>query len=1359
MVKKLKEVKGFYVLAMLFILLILPFHIAYSQQESQDIQLFFHKLGVEEGLVSSNALCLLQDHLNRIWVGSIDGLSVYDGHQVRIFQPSATDNNSLLGHHVRKILQIGKSLWILTNSGISKLDLTTLKFSQFPFSNVYTIGTFKEQLLISTGSGVKYLDEESGTFKPSSLFLEHDKSISAFLETPEELYATTHSKKIYRLNKSNLKIEVNTIKELTNVTQISVAQDNIWLSSYDNGALQLNSELKLIKHLHTNAASPYQLKNNSVRTIKTDETGRVWIGTFMGLHIFHPKDSRITFHQSDNSIPGSLPHDSVWDILEDHQGTIWMATYYGGLGYVNPENHLFTRFHHQTASTNRLSHYVLGQMVEDENQNIWIATEGGGLDYYDQKSQKIINYGWFGHPSFKDKNIKSLWLDDDKYLFIGTHEGGLFRLSLSDLQVESIPFQPYHKISITDIKPYKNKLLLASNLGLLSYNTETREFSRFFGEANKDFILPSGTVSLLVDHKERIWLGTKRDGIFRFDPIKKKMDHFQKLNSKLLSNDIFEFFQDSKKRIWIGTLGGGLSLFEEDSANFKTFTRAGNGLPSDLIYGIQESRFDNYWIATNRGLVRFNPENEFFYNFDKESGFPISEINQSSLLLTRNGELYVGGINGLVSFKEQSAVRKCRLEKPYFSQLTLNNQVVQPGKDQVIDVDLPFIKKVTLLPEHTSFNLQFTSSNYLHDKKSKFMYQLVGFDKEWLPGETQSVSYTNLNPGKYQFLVRSFDPQYPQSYLETSLELTITPPFYFSNLAYLIYFMLLVLLIFGINYFYKYRSRLLYEIEFEKKSKGQILINNNQKLEFFTNVAHEFMTPLSIITGTLEGLLEQTKLPKPLFNRIQIACKSSGRLKTLSKELLDFRKLERGHLKLQAYPNDLISFAREVFNSFERIAQDREIQFGIGVSAQKLQLTFDPIQLEKVFYNLLSNSFKQVDQKTGKIRLEIQDDVTAVHIHFIDNGPGIPKEETTKIFDRFYQINNFHRKPGQFGVGIGLALSKGIVESHGGEISVVSEPGENTDFCITLKKGDHHLPADFIVATPAQEIEFSPVDLNWRNELCEPNVSIASDNAAKILLIDDDIDFRDYIKNTLIENFKILEASNGKDGLMIAMKELPDLIISDVFMPEMAGIEFTKRLKRNLHTCHIPLILLTVKSETELRIEGLETGADDYISKLVNPRLLKTRIHNLLKNRTQLLRALEENRQLEMNKETLVQADQEFLQKSKAYVLHNLDKRELNVQVFSREMGLSRTRLFERIKEISGQTPNEFIQRIRLEKSAELISSHPNRSMAQIAEITGFNTARYFSKCFRNHYGCSPRDYARQEDTEGAAKPNINNKA
>ncbi len=1335
--------KGYYAQLVLFLLFVLTGSAAYSQEQTQYEGLFFHKLGIEQGLSSSNALCLHQDHLSRIWVGTMDGLSLYDGHRARIFQPSETDNNSLLGHHVREIIQIGESLWVLTNSGISQLDLTTLQFRQFPISNVYTIGSFNGQLLVSTQSGLKYIDAKSGVFKPSSLFLQHKEDISAFLETSENLYATTYSRRIYRLNKSSLVMEENTIPELINVVKISMDNDKLWLSSYEKGALQLDADLKLEKHFHQHADTPYRLNNNSVRAIKTDNRGRVWIGTFKGLHIYHPKENRVTLYQSDNSIPGSLPHDSVWDILEDHQRTIWLATYYGGLGYVNPENHLFSRFYHQTSGSNRLSHYVLGQMVEDENNHIWIATEGGGLDYYDRNTNKIVNYGWFDHPTFRNKNIKSLWLDGSKYLYIGTHEGGLFRLNLADRHVESIPFHLNPKVSITDIKPFRDKLLLASSLGLLSYDRETGEISRFINRTDNQHKLPSGTTSFLADHLDRIWIGTKRDGIFRYDPAKDNMDHFHQFNSELLSNDIFRFYQDSRKRIWVGTLGGGISIYQEDSASFKTYTRASNGLPSDQIYGIQESQFDNYWIATSKGLVRFNPENGFFYNFDVKFGFPISEINQSSLLLTENGELFVGGINGLVSFNEQLAVQKQRIEKPYFSQLILNNQLVQPEKHQVIQADLPFVSQITLLPEHTSFSILFANGNYLQDRKSRFAYQLVGFDKEWLPGESQSASYTNLNPGRYQFLVRSFDPQYPENFKEASLELIVKPPFYFSTEAYLIYLTLLLLLIFGINYFYLYRSRLLDEIELEKKSNHQILVNNNQKLEFFTNVAHEFLTPLSIITGTLEGLLEQAKLPKPLFNRIQIAYKSSERLKNLAKELLDFRKLERGHLKLQAYPTDLISFSREVFSSFEKIAQDRGIQYILQAPDKELPLTFDPVQLEKVFYNLLSNSFKHVDQRTGKVRLEILEGTTEVQVRFIDNGPGIPKEEAKKIFDRFHQLNNIHKKQGQFGVGIGLALSKGIIEAHAGEITVISEPAESTCFCLTLKKGDLHLPKDFLAIEPSRSEEFFLPDPDWKLAPNPEGVPTAPENAPRILLVDDNADFRDFIKNTLSDSFIVLEASNGKEGLSTALKELPDLVISDVVMPEMTGTKLAKRLKRNLHTCHIPIILLTARIETNLRIKGLETGADDYLSKPVNPRLLKTRILNLLRNQSQLLRALEENRQLSLNKELLAQVDQEFLEKSKAYVLENLNKETLNVLAFSREMGLSRTRLFERIKEVSGQTPNDFIQKIRLEKAAELISCHPGLSIAEIAEITGFNTPRYFSQCFRNHFGCSPSHYAK----------------
>lgn len=1062
-----------------------------------------------------------------------------------------------------------------------------------------------------------------------------------------------------------------------------------------------------------------------------------------GLHVYNPIDQTNSLYNADPLTPGSLSHHSVWDIIEDHQKSIWLATYYGGLSYVQPNKELYRRYFHHVPSDNKLGHNILGQILEDEKNNLWIATEGGGLDYFDREKNKITNHGYFGQDdNFVGKNIKALFLDKNRSLYVGTHEGGLFKIDLPTLNVKNLATSPETKFSVIDIKPYHNNLLLATSDGVKIFDPQTNLYEDFFAGWPSNVKTPNGCNAVLVDHENKVWIGTKREGIFIADPINRKITRHDKYNSSLFSNDIFRFFEDSNNRIWVATTGG-LSLYNPKLKDFKSFNKDSYDLPSNLIYGIQESKFDNFWVATSKGLVRLDLEKEHFYSFDHDSGFPLREINQSSLLLTSDGHLFVGGVSGLISFEEQASIKKLKLEKPYISELIINNKKVSPSEEEIIQVDIPFLSKITLEPNHTSLTLNFASGNYIQTHKSKFLYKMQGFDKEWIDPQGQFfASYTNLSPGDYTFLVKTYDPQYKDNFTETSLAIKINPPFYKTNLAYFLYVILSLGLIISINYIYLYRTRLIDQLELEKKSKDQMAQANNQKLEFFTNVSHEFITPLSIITGTLEGLIENNKLPKSLFNRIQIAYKSSNRLKNLAKELLDFRKLEKGHLKIDAFESNFSEFLGEIFNSYENIATDKKINYTLNMPKGDIYLTFDPEQLEKVFFNLLSNSFKHIPQQFGSIALSVIESKNHIEVKIQDNGAGIPENEAKRIFDRFYQIENLHKQANKFGTGIGLALSKGIIEAHDGEILVESQPEKGSLFSVKLYKGRSHFMASNLLQVD-QETRYQKNNVKLSSEFI-PKPELPK-NAPKILLVDDNEDFRNYIQNFLYDSFHVIHANDGQDGLLKAIQEQPDLIISDVIMPVLSGTQMLEKLKRNIKTAHIPIILLTAKIETELKIEGLENGADDYLSKPVNPLILKTKALNIVKNRKLFQENFWEKKKNKVKQTYPPKEDAEFLNDAKNFIEKNIDLEDLNVNTMAKHLGISRTKLYYKIKSLTHKTPNEFILDIRLQKAAKMILRHPNKNLADIAFQTGFSTARYFSQCFKNHFGVNPSLYSQDK--------------
>ncbi|MFN3800239.1 two-component regulator propeller domain-containing protein [Belliella pelovolcani] len=1310
----------------------------------------FQKIGVEEGLSSSSTLCLHVDHLNRIWVGTMDGLNLYDGQKVKIFQPSEINPNSLLGHHVKDIIQKENILWVLTTSGISSLNLHNLKFTQYPLVEVNAFTSFNDRILVSTNNGLKEIDQKAGIIRDSDLLPREYHKISAFHENEIGLYAATFDQRIVVLDKPTGKIKQKRLPEIGEIKSLYQKDGKIWAASYSEGLFELDASLNIQRHFHENGQGPLKLVNNSVRSIKIDSSGLVWIGTFLGLHIYNPIENSNDLYIPEKDNPKTLSHQSVWDIVEDHQNSVWVATYFGGVNFTNKSRNLYRTYEDKRIASKQIGKYVTGKILEDESQNLWIATEGNGLEFYDKKNDQLISYGWLNNSEFNGKNIKDLWLDKSNTLYMGTHEGGLFKLNTKTLQIDIVPQLASSRVSINDLKPFQNNLLLATSYGVKLYMLNSGELIDFFDDWPSTIKIPTSCVSILVSADKKLWIGTKNDGVFVVDLDEKKLKHFHKYNSNIHSNDIFKIYQDSQERVWLATNGGGLSVFDASKESFKSFTQASHDLPSNLIHGIQETNFDNFWIGTSKGLLRFDYDKEIFYKFDKSTGFPLTEINQSSLFLTSQGQIFVGGNEGLISFDEKSILKRIPLENPYFSEISVNNKSIFPEPDGIIEKDVSIIDHITLQPNHTSLAISFTSANHLTSYKNKYVYKLNGFDEDWIESNIQNTAYyTNLSPGTYTFQVRSIDPQYQDNFIEKSLKLKIEPPFYKSNLAYFLYLMAIIGLVAIANYIYLYRTRLLDQLELEKKSKTQMTKVNNQKLEFFTDVSHEFITPLSIITGTLEGLMDKKRLPESVFNRLQIAQKSSERLKKLARELLDFRKLENGHLKIKAYDSNFSDFVKTIYKSYEKIAEDKKIKYNLEIPEKSIFLTFDPEQLEKVLFNLLSNSFKHIPERDGEITLTLKESLTHVELKIMDNGFGIPEQDTNRIFDRFYQIENIQSKEKKYGVGIGLALSKGIIDAHNGKIWVESIVGNGSTFHINLLKGKSHFESDQLVEDkPEVTTKDNPIWIAGLNSLPEKSSTVLK-NAPKVLIIDDSDDFRTHIKSFLYENFHIIEASNGQDGFEKAIQEQPDLIISDIVMPIMTGTQMLDKLKRNVQTAQIPVILLTAKIETEMKIEGLEHGADDYMAKPVNPKILKTKVFNILNNRKLIHDNFKEKKKLKIKQTSLSKEDHNFISKAKKIVEENISNEDFNVDLMAQELGMSRTKFYATLKSVINKTPNDFILDIKLNKAAKLILKQPNKSIADIANQSGFSTARYFSQCFKNHYGVSPSQYFQLKTKDG----------
>lgn len=1323
--------------------------------KAQDI--YFDHLDLKNGLSQISVTALEQDDLGTMWIGTRDGLNRYNGYEVDVLRHHRADTNSLLGNNIRDLkVDTNNKLWVLSEKGISSINLKNDVLTNFPNQNINCFFVGDRNIWVGTNAGLFYLDKKSLKYIAATQIFPYQIKINEIFEDGEgNLLIGTSVQGLYRCDSKS-----GDIKDLLDVEVSCIHSGSdglIWLGTTELGVYCLKNDAVVAKFDKSTG-----LAHNVVRDITEDKQGRIWIGTFLGLSVLEPEKKAFTnYYQSDKK-PYGLSHNSIYTLFRDQEGSIWIGSYFGGVNIYNNQTNIFRYFIAETDQNKSINYRVVGSMLEDDDKNLWIATEGGGVNFYDRKNNKFkyITKG-DGDFNLSHNNAKSLYLDKHKQLWIGTHLGGLNVLDTKTGQIKKYlkDEDDIHSIPsniISAIIPLKKNLLLGTNDGVVLFNPRKEKFTPFFETKELKKRIGQKILALLLDKNQRLWIGSETKGLSVYDLKSGELKHFRNNPhdiESISSNFVYQIYQDHMRRVWVATSGGGLNRYHPENDSFTSYTSNEYDLSSDYIYGISESRYGFLWVATSKGISRFDVEKERFLAYDYQNGFPLSEINEKGLFITTDGEVFVGGIHGMVSFYEKELQNQTLVHPLYFTALRVNNKEVKPGdKTGILTHTLPYTDEIRLNHSHNVVSFDFTSFNYLKTNKTRYAYKLEGFDSDWVDaGYRRSVSYTNLKPGAYTFTVKEKLREGEDS-VETGMKIIIDPPYYNTWWSYLIYIAIISGILFYINRVLISMALLEENLKKEQVDKEQLSEMNHSKLQYFTNISHEFRTPLTLILGQLESLIDESNTVKPkVYNKIMMAYKNSLRLKELIDELLEFRKQELGHMKLKVNEHDFVDFANMIFDSFKEYSERRHIKYKLVCYQNKIPLWFDARQLEKVFFNLLSNAFKFTPDGGSINVLLNQQNNDELIVKVIDSGQGMPKVYLERIFDCFYQVDNIsEHKQQQLGSGIGLALSKGIVDLHGGCIRVESEIGEGSCFEVSLPLGKTHFDQKEVVWDKEQLIESSlhpPVLLQdltvSETEVFETNELV--EKTASLLIVEDNSEVRAMLCSSFSDEYAILEAENGQLGLEMAHKHQPDLIISDVMMPVMAGTDMCQNLKSDLSTCHIPIILLTAKEAAEYKLEGLEMGADDYITKPFNIKLLKARCRNLIKSRKQLQERFQANPSLGIKSITTNSLDAELLKKAVSIVENYLDNSKFDVNTFAKEMCLGRTNLYTKIKGITGQTPNEFILTIRLNKAAQILQSESGVSVANVAYSVGFTTPRYFSKCFSDHFKISPSKYAKGE--------------
>lgn len=1299
----------------------------------------FNYLSTENGLSQFSVYALHKDELGRIWMGTRDGLNVYDGNRIQYYKHDKEDQSSLVGNLVRAICGNDKgTLYIQTSEGLCEFDMHSEKFHTIQKGGVYNITYGADTLFTGGDWQVNYYDSQSRQLKPYCSLDVHLLIVSLLKDRDGNLWIGTR-KGLYCLKKGHSVPEC----VLPQVYIYNLYQDtsgDIWISAWEDGLFHL-SDSGIVNYTDGRKNGRKELSSNSVRDCCEDNQGNMWIATFNGLNKFDKKTRKFTCY-APSDMAGSLSNSSVYCIINDHQGTLWVGTYFGGVNYFNPEYEIYTYYRPGIHESEGLNYPVIGCMAEDRLGNLWIATEGGGLNYYDRRKKC---FKWYKHKegasnSLSHNNIKSLYYDaQDDVLWIGTHQEGMNKLDMKTDRITQyrMPEMAGEMTSnvVLDIIPYGRELLIASYDGVYRFNPKTEKFT---------LLLDLFCHRLFIDSQGILWIAVEGKGVFSY-----RFDTGQLVNYKytpeaentISDNIITSIIEDRHHNLWFSTVSSGIDVYYRETGKFENFNARNNGLGSDCVYSITESQNGKLLLTTNQGFTIFDYYTKLFYNHNSENGFPFTTLNENSLYQCKDGEIFLGGVKGMISFYEKDLDIPLKPYNIIPVRLWVNgNEVGINDETGILKSSLYDASSITLKSNHSVLSIEFAMTNYIAANKNELIYKLEGFSDEWAQTHGQKmITYTNLPAGDYTLIVKAADANHVYQ-SECRLAITVLPPFYKTGWAYLLYVIATGIILFYLIKAYRDRIRLQESLKYEQQHIRDVEELNQSKLRFFTNISHEFRTPLTIIIGQIEMLLQGQSFSPAAYNKLLNIYKNGLQLRELISELLDFRKQEQGHMKIKVSRHELVDFLYENYLLYVEYAATCNVHFRFDKGEEKLEVWYDSRQLQKVINNLLSNAFKYTP-KGGTISLNVYKKGEEAVIEVRDSGAGISPEEIEKIFERFYQVGS--DSVGTQGTGIGLALSKGIIELHKGRIEVSSHLDKGTTFTIYLKLGKEHFLKEQIDTEPVKEEPLSmPAEpqLQLEQQVMDEDVQNRI-KGAKMLIVEDNASLREMLAGLFEPYYEVITAPDGEEGLQKAQEVMPDIIISDIMMPKMTGIELCRQIKANFETCHIPVVLLTARTAIEHTIEGLRIGADDYITKPFNVSLLISRCNNLVNSRRVLQEKFSRQPQTQVQMLATNPMDKDLLDRTVAIIEKNLDNSEYSLSDLIKELYISRTNFFTKIKAITGQTPNEFILTIRLKKAAWMLKHELYLSVTEVSERTGFSSQRYFSRCFKDMYGISPLYY------------------
>ncbi|KJF43966.1 hybrid sensor histidine kinase/response regulator transcription factor [Draconibacterium sediminis] len=1346
-------------------LLLIYWSVVVNAQPEQLLKNFFT---VDNGLSHNEVTSIVQDNDGFIWIGTRGGLNRYDGYDFKIFNQVPGDSNSLVNPSIESLFVDRKgNIWIGTKSGgVSKYDP-----DKEEFSNIVSNYRNKSEVLPDSRVLSFYEDKNGriwmGTWNHGLIvYDEHKKTSVQFLRGAVNSIVETQNGDIWvgcnnglfrfiSTKDSVIQAEQPRIQLVCHEVEYDQKRNVLWIA--ESGLTRFD--------LHTYQQTHYEIGNafkgqtiHAYESISLDNSGMVWLGTWgTGFYYFDPASEIFQRYQiyPENRATLNKDYDAVLNIFQDKDDNLWLGTNGGGICVLTPKLD-FKTVGFNPRRFKGLRNTRIMTVLDDKNKNLWLGTIGSGLVWSPDRE----NFYPVAYPEGIDKSrfliIKYLNEDKDGIIWVGTNIGTYiieFRDNVPQMINPNLdPNYPNRWRQIVSIIDAQDKLWLGSLMNGLYILDKTNNYKlvkyldindKESGDLNSDRIS-----YLFEDNRGRIWVGTY-NGLHIYNPSDTTVvlaDDYFNIDGELTGNIITCIDQDINGNLWIGTPNGLNKLSELDNSRFslKLYTEK-DGLASNFIKGISGDSEGNIWISTSLGISRIDGQGDgtTIRNYNESDGVGGKNFTEASVFRNGEGEIFFGGSNGLTYFNPGKIEALPSAHKPVFTELKILNEPVsinqEFGSKVIMDQSIIHEDKIAIPYRFNNFEIQFSALDYRSQGGNLYKYKLEKYDNDWqYIGTRRFVNFNSLRPGEYKLLVMSANSHNVWNEEPTSLTIEILPPIWQTWYALLFYIMLVVGIVTVIRWNAVKQVRLANSLEMEKLKHRQDQKINEMRLRFFTNLSHEFRTPLTLILAPLKELLrkkEEYQLTEETEHKIKIINNNSVRLMKLINQLLDFRKLETGNAKLYTSETNVVELVAELCHPFQELAAINNIIFKTKLDIKTKHVWVDKDKIEIIVNNLLSNAFKHV-QENGKVEVALYEEEEEVLLTISDNGRGIPKSELEFIFDRFYRGADSKMDGSS---GIGLALAKRFTELHKGNISVVSESFKLTQFTVTLPKGTGHLKPEEIVEPKTDKKRPGLNDALLKNIFPnKPGESVASGEC--ILVVEDNPEMRDYLVNILSPIYCLESAENGQAGYEKAQRLKPDLIITDVMMPEMDGFEFCKKLREDVNMATIPLIFLTAKGDEQFRLLGTQLGADDFITKPFDPILLIEKVKNILSRQKKLQQQYSKSVRLEPSDVEITASEELMIEKAISIVEANLQNSNFTSDTLASGMNMSTSSLYRRLKSLTGYSTAEFIRSLRIKRAAQLMADK-EKTITEIAFDVGFNDVKHFRTVFQKQFKCTPTEY------------------